>query len=101
MDTKTVTITTRNRNLGYGSTSEPAPRGPARIKAVETPDVVGGLATVERAFDADRRRYSGGTWWNKALFVGGKRVIFNRLSLGDVIAELRTSGSCAVEVEAD
>ena len=97
MATKIITITTRARALGYGSTSKPlAGVDFAAIEPVTEPDVQGGLATCEREWAYDRKIYSGGVWWNCALFYKGQRVV-DRPSM--VLRELREYGTSTVEVE--
>lgn len=95
----TTTITTRARNLGYSSTSQPTNDG--RIAVPTSPDVVGGLRTVEAEIERDRRIYGNremgsgdcGTFWRAAMFVGGARVLE---SVSDVLDELRRDGFAVV-----
>ena len=76
MITKTITITRRTRNLGYGSTSQPVrgPHGRLEIDSVDRPDVTGTareiLAEHQRAL-----RVNGSHSWRYAIFVGGSRVV--------------------------
>lgn len=91
-----VKITTRCRSLGYGWTTQPM-RDRAAIVPVTTPDVTGGLRTVEAARAEHQRAVSGGTWSNAALFVGGRRV---RDDISQVLAELRQSGEALAYVVA-
>lgn len=98
MSTTTVTITRRIRNLGFGSSSQPTGRG-TEISAVETPDVVGGLAAVEAEADRVRRVYSGGVHYRIALFVGGKRVRATKDDVWMALAELREFGTATLTVE--
>lgn len=74
--TKTVTITRRTRNLGYGSTSQPVrgANGRLGIDSVDAPDVVGGVKAIRAEHDRQCRRNSGHDW-SYELFVNGKRVV--------------------------
>lgn len=92
---KTVKITTRARNLGFGSDSTPTGRG-TEIRDVERPDVVGGLRTIEAECARVQRVYSGGTHYRIALFVGDKRVYADKTDTLLAIAELREFGETIV-----
>lgn len=74
--TKTVTITRRTRNLGFGSTSQPVRDacGGLKIDSVDRPDRVGTVAQMIRAWESAAARNSGHDW-RKAFFVGGCRVV--------------------------
>ena len=91
-----IKITSRCRSLGYGWTTQPM-RDRAAIMPVTTPDVTGGLRTVEAAREEHIRATSGGVWSNAALFVAGRRI---RSGISLALAELREFGETIVYVDA-
>lgn len=92
---------TRRHVLGYGSTSRPvqrmSPRGTSYL-VIDDPreQETGRAAALAEVWQADCRRYRGGTDWACSLFVGGRRVL-DRVS--DVFAALEASGSTTVHLE--
>jgi hypothetical protein len=96
---RTVTITTRARNLGYASSSTPTGRN-TEIEQPAAPRVTGGIATIERALAYDHRIYSGGVFWRNELFVGGARVVREfPTTIRHILDELRENGSVTVTVD--
>lgn len=96
---KTIKITTRARNLGYGSTSQVvrAPRGGLAIDTVDSPDVVGGLRSIEAARSKARRNNSGHDW-REALFLGDKIIADRKDDVGMILASLREFGWTTVTI---
>lgn len=111
-----IKITTRARNLGYGwrnDTEEVQDRHGerhTRVKRVALPTRTGGLLSVESEHALACQLNSGGVFWNKALFVGGRRITGllpagptctgpEDPNPGDFIRYLREEGSLWVEVE--
>lgn len=100
---RTVKITTRCRCLGIGSTSHVergAPNSfgdrPLQIASVGGPDVVGGLASIEREYARIKRIYSGGTRHKVELYVDGRRVSHWQ-GIGHALMELREFGATELE----
>jgi hypothetical protein len=79
-DTVTVTVTGRNRNLGYAWTSQPVRRRTASggdylaLPAPPAPHNTGGPRTLREA-RAHAQRVNRGNDWTEAVFVGGRRVV--------------------------
>ncbi len=96
---KTIKITTRARNLGYGSTSQVVrgTHGGLAIDSVDAPDVVGGLRSIEAARD-DARRKNAGHDWREALFLGDKIIASNKSDVGEILASLREFGWTTVTI---
>lgn len=96
---KTIKITTRARNLGYGSTSQVvrAKHGGLAIDTVDSPDVVGGLRSIETARD-DARRKNSGHDWREALFLGDKIIADRKDDVGMILASLREFGWTTVTI---
>ena len=77
MQTSTVTISNRSRNLGYGWTNSVVQGGGGHLRIASEeirPCAQGGPATIhcERA---NARRINSGNDWAGAMFVGGRRVV--------------------------
>lgn len=96
---KTIKITTRARNLGYGSTSQVvrAKHGGLAIDTVDAPDVVGGLRSIEDARSKAMRNNSGHDW-REALFLGGKLIADRKVDVGEILASLREFGWTTVTI---
>ena len=99
---QTITITSRTRNLGYGWTTAPDRTAKtASILPVTAPIVKGGIKAVETELERRRKVTSGGTWYNEALFVGGKPVdTDNSQSVDWILSRIRATGSCTVTLKA-
>lgn len=93
-------ITSRARNLGLGSTSEVIRHrlGVLAVKEVDSPDVTGGLATIERELHRIHRAYGDSTHYRVRLFVAGRPVLCPN-GLGLALAELREFGETVVSVK--
>jgi hypothetical protein len=74
MSTKTVTVTTRSRNLAYGCTNTPTGNG-TEISTPTCPTKQGGRATLQAQRAQCQKINSGGVSFKGAFFVGRKRVI--------------------------
>lgn len=99
---KTTKLTTRVRNLGYGSTSQPVQRRNGQrswleIESVDSPDVVGGLASIE-AERARATRVNSGHDWREALFLGGNLIVDRKDDVGEILASLREHGEAIVTI---
>ncbi len=96
---KTIKITTRARNLGYGSTSQVvrAKHGGLAIDSVDSPDVVGGLRSIEAARSKAMRNNSGHDW-REALFLGNKIIADRKDDVGMILASLREFGWTTVTI---
>jgi len=96
---KTIKITTRARNLGYGSTSQVvrAKHGGLAIDTVDSPDVVGGLRSIEAARSKAMRNNSGHDW-REALFLGDKIIADRKVDVGEILASLREFGWTTVTI---
>ena len=98
-----TTITTRSRNIGYGSTAHCEQRWNdsrtlSRLEvALPSEHARGGIATVERAHAESRNIYSGLTW-RESLFVGGRRVKMDGYSVAEMMEMIREDGSLTVEL---
>lgn len=95
----TIKITTRARNLGYGSTSQVvrAKHGGLAIDSVDAPDVVGGLRSIEAARSKAMRNNSGHDW-REALFLGDKIIADRKVDVGEILANLREFGWTTVTI---
>ena len=96
---KTIKLTTRARNFGYGSTSQVvrAPRGGLAIDTVDSPDAVGGLRSIEAARSKAMRKNSGHDW-REALFLAGTLITDRKDDIGEILASLRDHGEAIVTI---
>lgn len=75
-----VTVTTRNRNLGYAWTNQPvrkySPSGRDYLGFTlpDQPQVTGGPRAIRQARRAAQRTNQGNDW-AEAVYVGGRRVV--------------------------
>jgi len=114
--TTATTISSRSRNLGYGWTNQPRQYRNSRgdsllgVPLPSSPDVTGGLRTIETE-RARAVRGNAGNDWSESLFVAGRRIayadsettyIFNGSShafVGDIILALREGHTVIVRLE--
>lgn len=114
--TTETTISSRSRNLGYGWSNQASQYRNSRgesllgVSVSTSPDVTGGLKTIETE-RARAQRGNAGNDWSESLFVAGRRIAYatsettyiyngsSHASVGDIILALREGHTVTVNLE--